>query len=156
MTQIVQAGDCIRIHFSLSLTDGTVVDGTILDKENNRSNQPYEFCLGQGVMLNAFEDIIIGMQVGEHRQFQLPPQDTFGFADESNFHWIEREKFSAFSQQHELQPGLIIEFDTPAGDKVPGVVLQLEADQVLIDFNHPLAGKEVIFAVEVVEILVKQ
>ncbi len=150
--KMVTGNDCVKIHFSLCLADGTVVDGTILDSEDETANQPMLFCLGDGSMISAFESLIIGMQVGEQRQATFDPRDTFGFPDESNYHWIEREKFQSLGEQ-DLQVGLIIEFDTPAGDKVPGMVLEIRQDQVLIDFNHPLAGKSLIFSVELLEIL---
>jgi len=134
----------ITIHFSLNLADMTPVDGTEPD-------EPMTFTLGDGTMIQAFEDAILGMSENEQRQVRLPPRETFGFPEESNFHWMEKDKFVDLDIK-DIQPGLIFEFDTPAGDKIPGTIREIEDQRILIDFNHPLAGHELIFAVNLVSI----
>jgi len=132
----------ITIHFSLTLADGTPVDGT-------PDGEPMTFSLGDGTMISAFEDLLLGMAVGERQQSSLEPRETFGFPDDTNHHWIEREKFEGFG---DINEGLMVDFDTPGGDHLPGVILEIQDSQVLVDFNHPLAGHEVIFTAEVLEI----
>ncbi len=138
----VQPDSTVGLHFSLTLADGTPVDGTT-------DGEPMTLTLGDGTMLPAFEEVIIGLAVGEKQQVSLEPRDTFGFPDEDNKHWMDKAEFN---RDIELEEGLLIEFSTPAGDHVPGIVLEIQPDKVLIDFNHPLAGHEVIFSVEVLEI----
>lgn len=145
-TQRVEKSSAITIHFSLSLADGTLVDGT-------KDGLPMTFCLGDGTMIPVFEDAIIGLACGEKCQVSLEPRETFGFADEANYHWIEKEKFNHLEDsEQKLAEGLLIEFDTPKGNKMAGEVREIKEDKVLIDFNHPLCGREVIFAVEVISI----
>ncbi len=142
----VENNSSIVIHFSLSLADGTMVDGT-------EDGIPLHFKVGDGTMIEAFEEAIIGLKEGDKHQVSLEPRETFGFADEANHHWIEKEKFSHLDgEEQDFKEGLLIEFDTPDGNKMAGQVLEIQEDKVLMDFNHPLCGHEVIFAVEVLTI----
>jgi FKBP-type peptidyl-prolyl cis-trans isomerase SlpA len=145
-TQLVEKNSDITIHFSLSLADGTLVDGT-------RDGLPMNLSIGDGTMIPAFEEAIIGLASGDKHEVSLDPRDTFGFADEANIHWMEKEKFNHLEgSEQELEVGLLIEFDTPDGNKMAGLVQEIKEDKVLIDFNHPLCGREVIFAVEIISI----
>jgi len=133
----------ISIHFSLTLADGTPVDGTL-------DGEPMTFTMGGGLMIPAMEEVIVGLAKGDKQQVSLDPRDTFGFPDEDNKHWMKKLEFA---QDITLEEGLMIEFATPAGDQLPGIVEKIEGDKVLVDFNHPLAGHEVVFSVEVIDIL---
>lgn len=132
----------VTMHFSLSLADGTPVDGT-------PDGEPMTFTMGDGSMIPAFEESMLGLGVGDKQQVSLEPRETFGFPEEENKHWMKK---SDFDLDVELEEGLIIEFSTPAGDQLPGILMDIAEDEVLVDFNHPLAGHEVIFAVEIVDI----
>ncbi len=138
----VTSDSTVSLHFSLTLADGSPVDGT-------QDGEPMTFTLGDGTMIPAFEDVLIGLSPGDKQQVSLEPRDTFGFPSEDNQHWMNK---ADFDPDMELEEGQLIEFSTPAGDQLPGVVLEITDDKVLIDFNHPLAGHEVIFSVEVVDI----
>ena len=132
----------LSIHFSLALADGTPVDGT-------QDGEPMTFTMGDGAMIPALEQVILDLSTGDKQQVSLDPRDTFGFPDEENKHWMDK---SEFDLDIELEEGLLVEFGTPAGDQIPGILLEITADKVLVDFNHPLAGHEVVFSVEVVAI----
>ena len=132
----------VSIHFSLALADGTPVDGT-------QDGEPMTFTMGDGAMIPALEQVILDLSTGDKQQVSLDPRDTFGFPDEENKHWMDK---SEFDLDIELEEGLLVEFGTPAGDQIPGILLEITADKVLVDFNHPLAGHEVVFSVEVVAI----
>jgi len=133
----------ISVHFSLTLADGTPVDGTL-------DGEPMTFAMGGGLMMPAMEEVIVGLSKGDKQQVSLDPRDTFGFPDDDNKHWMKKLEFA---QDIKLEEGLMIEFATPAGDQVPGIVDKIEGDKVLVDFNHPLAGREVVFSVELIDIL---
>lgn len=132
----------VSIHFSLALADGTPVDGT-------QDGEPMTFTMGDGAMIPALEQVILDLSAGDKQQVSLDPRDTFGFPDEENKHWMDK---SEFVLDIELEEGLLIEFGTPAGDQIPDIILEITEDKVLVDFNHPLAGHEVVFSVEVVDI----
>ena len=138
----IEKDSTVTMHFSLSLADGTPVDGT-------PDGEPMTFTMGDGSMIDAFEEVMLGMGVGEKQQVSLDPRDTFGFPEEENQHWMKKEDFEL---DVDLEEGLIIEFTTPAGDQIPGILMDIAEDEVLVDFNHPLAGHEVVFSVEIVDI----
>ena len=142
----IENGSNISVHFSLTLADGSAVDGT-------KDGEPITFNVGDGTMIPAFEGALLGLKAGDKHQLSLEPRETFGYPDPANHHWIEKQKFNHLENlQQSLEEGLLIEFDTPAGDKVAGTVLEIKKDEVLMDFNHPLSGHEVIFSVEVISI----
>ena len=138
----VEQDSTVSIHFTLTLADGTSVDGT-------NDGEPMTFIMGDGSMITALEQVIMDLSVGDKQQVSLDPRDTFGFPDEDNKHWMDK---SEFDLDAELEEGLLIEFNTPAGDEVPGILVEIAEDKVLVDFNHPLAGHEVVFSVEIVDI----
>ncbi|MCK5663136.1 MAG: FKBP-type peptidyl-prolyl cis-trans isomerase [Thiotrichaceae bacterium] len=132
----------VSIHFSLTLADGSPVDGTV-------DGEPMIFTMGDGTIMSVMEETILGLSVGDKQQISLDPRDTFGFPEDKNKHWMKK---SEFSKEITLEEGLMIEFSTPTGDLIPGIVLEIGDKEVLVDLNHPLAGREVIFFVEVLEI----
>jgi FKBP-type peptidyl-prolyl cis-trans isomerase SlpA len=140
--QQVMAQSGVTIHFSLTLADGMAVDGT-------EDGQPMTFSLGDGTMIPALEQVMLGLSVGDKQQMSLDPRDTFGFPEEENKHWMNR---SDFDLNITLEEGLLIEFGTPDGEQLPGILIDFAEDKVLVDFNHPLAGHEIIFSVEIVAI----
>lgn len=138
----VDNNSTVSLHFSLTLADGTPVDGT-------SDGEPMTFTMGDGTMISAFENAVLGLGVGDKQQVSLDPRDTFGFPEEENKHWMKQ---SEFDLDVKLEEGLMLEFSTPAGDQIPGILMEISNDEVLVDFNHPLAGREVIFSVEIVKI----
>lgn len=142
MTKSVEKDSTITLHFSLTLADGSPVDGT-------EDGEPMTFTMGDGAMIEAFENVMMGLSAGEKQQVSLDPRETFGFPEDENKHWMDK---SEFNLDVELQEGLMIEFNTPEGEQIPGILLEITEDKVLVDFNHPLAGHEIIFSVEIVSI----
>ncbi len=136
--------DCeVLLNFTLSLTDGTVVDAT-------EENQPMRLSIGDGSLITGLEQSLYGMKEGDHQCLLIDPRDAFGFPDETKLHEMSRDEFA---DDIKLEAGLIIGFSTPAGDDVPGTIKDLKDDIVLVDFNHPLAGREIIFDVQVLEVI---
>ncbi|MCU7836405.1 MAG: FKBP-type peptidyl-prolyl cis-trans isomerase [gamma proteobacterium symbiont of Taylorina sp.] len=142
MTKSVEKDSSVTLHFNLTLADGSPVDGTA-------DGEPMTFTMGDGSMIEALENVILGLSIGEKQQVSLDPRDTFGFSEDENKHWMDKTKFNL---DVELQEGLMIEFSTPEGEQIPGILLEITEDKVLVDFNHPLAGHEVIFSVEILTI----
>ena len=127
----------MEIKFSLWLADGTLVDRTIDD-------ETMQFEPGDGQWLPALESHVMGVAIGETKQFLLAPEDAFGFPDASQVHWLPREDLG----DTEPVENALIEFDLPNGEGLIGRVLTIEADRVQLDFSHPLAGQELILEVE--------
>jgi FKBP-type peptidyl-prolyl cis-trans isomerase SlyD len=98
------------------------------------------FCLGHGVMPPALETAMMGMAVNEHKKIQLTPEEAYGEVDENLITEVER---SDFEGEKDLRPGLVFETVDEENHPVYFVVSKVKDDTVVIDFNHPLAGKEV-------------
>lgn len=135
-------GSEVLMHFTLSLADGTVADST-------REGEPLRFVMGDGTLIEGLELVLYGLKVGDRQCLSIGPRDAFGFPDEENIHTMPRDEFPTEMQ---LEPGMIIGFNTPSGEEVPGAIQELKGDEVVVDFNHPLAGHEVIFEVEILEV----
>jgi len=135
-------GSEVLMHFTLSLADGTVADSTDEDA-------PLRFVMGDGTLIEGLELVLYGLKPGDRQCLSIDPRDAFGFPDEENIHTMPRSEFPADMQ---LEAGLIISFTTPSGEEVPGGIQALKEDEVVVDFNHPLAGHEIIFDVEILEI----
>ena len=136
-------GSRVTMHFSITLEDGTVA-------ENSFDGDPLEFTMGDGTLNEGLELGLYGMKAGEEEILTLMPEQTFGFHDPDNIHEMPLSDFDSAMQ---LQEGLIIGFTTPAGDEVPGMIKQLDADKVYVDFNHPLAGHELLYRVKILNVI---
>jgi FKBP-type peptidyl-prolyl cis-trans isomerase SlpA len=135
-------GSEVLMHFTLSLADGTVADST-------RDGEPLRFVMGDGTLIEGLELVLYGLKAGDRQCLSIEPRDAFGFPDEANIHTMPRAEFPGEMQ---LEPGLIVGFTTPSGEEVPGAIQEIKGDEVVVDFNHPLSGHEVIFDVEILEV----
>jgi FKBP-type peptidyl-prolyl cis-trans isomerase SlpA len=131
------------MHFSIATEQGEVVD-------SNFGEKPVSFVLGDGNMLPGFEKYLLGLQAGDKTRFHISPADGFGEPNSANIHSFPRSKFA---QDLELVVGLVVSFSDPGNNERPGVVKELSGDTVVIDFNHPLAGKPLVFEVEILSVL---
>ncbi len=135
-------GSQVTMYFTLTLKDGTVADRTL-------EGEPMTFIMGDGTLIEGLEMVLYGLKVGDKQCIAIEPRDTFGFPDEESVHTLPRSEFAA---DLPLEEGVIIGFSTPSGEEVPGTIREVRDEEVLVDFNHPLAGHEVIFDVEIVDI----
>ena len=135
-------GSEVSMFFTLSLPDGTVADCT-------DANEPLTFTMGDGSLIEGLEMMLYGLKKGDTQCLSIDPIDAFGYPDEDNIHVMPREEFD---ESFNLEEGLIIEFETPSGDAVPGTIKKVEDTEVTVDFNHPCAGFVVTFDVNIVDI----
>jgi len=140
--KIVTTDSEVVIKYMLAISDGTIIEDT-------EEDGLLTFRIGDGTLIDGLEQVVRGMAKGERQHVQIDARDAFGYPTEENFHTLER---SEFNTDIPLAANQIIGFRTPTGEEVPGRVLELHDDHVLIDFNHPLAGENLIFDVEVVDI----
>ncbi len=138
----IEAGSRVTMHFCLRLENDFVAEQTY-------GGEPLEFRLGDGSVLPALEQHLIGLKAGERRTFALSAEESFGAREPERVQMIPRAEFP---DDIALAPGLIISFSTPAGDELPGTVLELGDEQVKVDFNHPLAGHNLCFEVEILAV----
>lgn len=133
----------VTLHFSVSLSSGELVDST-------KGKNPATFNYGDGSLLPGFEESLIGLKRGDRRSVILPPEKAFGEWNEHNVQTMPRKNFSA---ELALAPGLILSFADANKAELPGVVKSFDDENVVIDFNHPLAGRELIFDVEIISVV---
>lgn len=142
MTQTVQPDNLVTLHYRIALDNGQPLISTF-------DGTPATLQLGAGELLPALEALITGLQVGEHKRFDLTPEQAFGpYRDEL----VERVKREHMPDE-DIEPMSIMEFTAPDGSRYSGLVREIDAQSALIDFNHPLAGKSIRFEVEVIGIL---
>ncbi len=142
MSDVIDEKSQVTLHFSLKLEGGELVDSTF-DKE------AATFSMGDGSLLPGFEKHLHGLQAGDRQSFTIPKEEGFGAGNPQN---IQRFKPSDFADDMELSEGLIFSFADGRGGELPGVVKTITDDEVMVDFNHPLAGREITFDVEIIAI----
>ncbi|MDB6061667.1 MAG: peptidylprolyl isomerase [Verrucomicrobiaceae bacterium] len=143
MSDLVIAADSrVTLHFSLKLENGDTVDSTF-DKA------PATFTVGDGSLLPGFERKLFGLRKGARAQFNVLPEDAFGQPNPNN---VQRFKRDQFDPALELHKGLIISFADASKAELPGVISEFDAQQVVVDFNHPLAGHTIAFDVEIINV----
>jgi FKBP-type peptidyl-prolyl cis-trans isomerase SlpA len=135
----VSEGTRIFLNFSLSLEDGSEVD-------TNFGGEAVYFVYGDGSLLAGFEHLLIGMSAGQRNLFTVLPENAFGQPNDNNVQRISRDDFD---DEVELEIGLVFSFADAAGGELPGMLIAFDEDQVTVDFNHPLAGRNIVFDVVV-------
>jgi FKBP-type peptidyl-prolyl cis-trans isomerase SlpA len=138
----VGPGTKITLHFALRLRDGEVID-------SNFERDPATFVVGDGNLLPGFEKAIFGLQEGERKTLVIKPEDGFGQRNSNNIQEIARNQFGA---DLELSEGLMLSFADAQKTELPGVVKRFNDDVVVVDFNHPLAGRDIYFEVAILRI----
>lgn len=132
----------VTLYFSLKLDNGDVVD-------SNFEAAPASFVVGDGNLLPGFERAIYGMKTGEKGAFVIKPEDGFGENNPNNRQTMPRDQFP---DDVELVKGLMLSFADAQKAELPGVVYDFDEDNVIVDFNHPLAGRDIVFDVEIVSV----
>lgn len=135
-------GSRVCMHFALHLPDGTEV-------ESSFDGEPLCFAIGDGTLIEGLELALYGLRAGQEQELIIPPESGFGYRDPENVHSLPRTDFEGHDQ---LRAGMIIGFTTPSGEEVAGAVIELDDDTVKVDFNHPLAGREIGFRVRILEV----
>ncbi len=134
-------GSRVSLHFSLSLTDGT----SAFDTED----EPLSCTLGDGTLLPGLELALYGLRPGEEQTLTLTPEQAWGERQQELIKEMPRSDFPA---ETDLEPGQILAFSLPDGEETMGTVLAVEDDRVLVDFNHPLSGQDVVFYAKMLEV----
>ena len=141
MTTITQ-GSKITLHFALKMEDGQIIDSIF-------EAPPASCQVGDGNIPEGFEEYLIGLKAGDHKEFLVPPEKGFNDYQKDNIHTLP---LGAFPVDMPVAPGLTLYFEDAMKHEVPGVVKEIEGNFVTIDFNHPLSGKNLIFEVKIYEV----
>lgn len=132
----------VTLHFAIELEDGSPVDSTF-------EGDPATFTVGDGNLLESFEKLLFGLVPGDKQRFTVLPEQGFGQHNPNNVQEIPR---SAFAADMELSEGLLVSFADANRNEMPGVVASLNDDTVTVDFNHPLAGHNLVFVVDIIDV----
>jgi peptidylprolyl isomerase len=139
----VKKGDKVKVHYHGRLTSGETFD-------SSEGRQPLEFEVGSGSVIKGFDEGVTGMAVGEKKTVNIPVDEAYGPKNPEMI--IEMPK-DRFPEDMELEPGLPLMMSNGNGQDFQVVVAEIKEDAVLLDANHPLAGQELVFDLELVEIV---
>ena len=142
-TPPIGPGTRVTLHFSIHLASGEEVDTT-------RRGKPAVFTVGDGNLPSGFEKAIHGLRQGDDERIPIAPADGFGLRKKANIRTLPR---ADFPNAEDLVPGMMIAFAAAGSTgELPGVVTSASADTVIVDFNHPLAGRELVFDVTILKV----
>ena len=137
-----QQDSTVKVHYT-----GTLADGTVFD--DSRGREPLEFQLGQEQVIPGFEDAIVGMAIGETKTATIPAEAAYGQRREEMVQQVPRDQLP---EGLDPQVGLRLEARSPEGQAFPVMITDVAETEVTLDANHPLAGKELTFEIELVEV----
>lgn len=135
-------GDTVHVHYTGKLDDGTVFD-------SSKGKEPLTFVLGTGHVIRGFDRAVEGMAVGDEVSTRIAPEDAYGLRSDDLVLDVPAEKFPDAATP---TVGDRFEMSTPDGQRVPVTVTAVADETVQIDANHPLAGQELNFELELVRI----
>ncbi len=139
---VVKNGDNVKVHYT-----GKLVNGEQFDSSAGR--EPLEFTVGAGMMIKGFDDAMPGMKLGEKKTINIAPEDGYGERNPQAIIEFPKEQVPA---DMKLEPGMPLTLSDQAGNPVPVIVVEVKDDVIILDANHFLAGQELIFDIELVEI----
>ena len=140
-------GSTVELHFEVSLPNGTVIDSTF------GRDKPVTLTIGDESFLAGFEPVLINLKAGDTRTAHLPPDQAFGDWNGENVQSFPRTKFS-LSEPNPVV-GMMMEFADTGQNTLAGVISEVTEDEVKVDFNHPLAGQDVLFKVKIFKVTPK-
>lgn len=137
-----EAGNAVKVHYTGKLEDGTVFD-------SSRDREPLNFTIGEGQVIPGFEQAVVGLEPGEATTTTIAPEDGYGTHREDLVVEIERDQLS---DDMEPEVGQQLQLRLQDGRQVPVTVQEVTPDAIIIDANHPLAGKTLVFDIELVDV----
>ncbi len=134
--------DTVKVHYTGKLEDGTIFDSSI-DRE------PLEFKIGNGNMIPGFEKAVLGMELGDSKTANIPYQEAYG---EKRKEMVVEVPKAQVPDDITPEVGLQLSIEQQDGGPIPVVISEVSDEVIILDANHPLAGKNLIFDIELVEI----
>ena len=138
----IKDGSTVKVHYTGQLKDGSVFDSSI-------QRDPLEFTMGKGQLIPGFEKAIEGLAVGESTTANIPAAEAYGDPNPEMIVEVEKAQLPA---DMEPEVGLQLQLNQPDGQAIPVQITAVNEDKVTLDANHPLAGQDLTFQIEVVEI----
>ncbi|HKJ34022.1 MAG TPA: peptidylprolyl isomerase [Balneolales bacterium] len=139
----VSQGDTVKVHYTGKLEDDSVFDSS-LDRE------PLQFTLGKGQLIPGFEDAVVGMEPGEQKSVKIPVDKAYGPHRDDMLVKVKKEEFP-----NDVDPevGQQLQVSQSNGQAFNVIVTDIEDEEVTLDANHPLAGKDLVFDIELIDIV---
>lgn len=140
--QQVKKGDTVKVHYHGKLTNGTTFD-------SSEGREPLEFEVGGGMVIPGFDEGVTGMAIGEKKTIHIPAEQAYGPKQEEMIMEFPRDRFPA-----DMVPevGMQLNMSNGSGQNFPVTIAEVREAVVVLDANHPLAGEELIFDLELVSI----
>ena len=138
----IKDGDTVRIHYTGALKDGTTFD-------SSEGRDPLEFVVGAGHIIKGLDAALPGMQAGEKKTVSIDCADAYGPVNPALHQGVPRD---AIPDDSPLEVGMQLQMQTPQGQPMPVTVTGIDDEQVMLDANHPLAGRDLVFDFEVVSV----
>jgi FKBP-type peptidyl-prolyl cis-trans isomerase SlpA len=135
-------GSQVCLHYAIGLPAGP-------ELETSFGAEPLCFTVGDGTLSQGLEYALLGLRPGQEQALRIAGELAYGPRDEANVHFVPLDRFPPGVDP---QPGQVIAFAGPAGEHLAGTVLTREADQARVDFNPPLAGREILFRVRILRV----
>jgi peptidylprolyl isomerase len=140
--QQVKKGDTIKVHYHGKLTDGTTFD-------SSAGREPLEFEVGGGMVIGGFDNGVMGMTIGEKKTIEIPADEAYGQKQEEMIMEFPKDRFP---EDMVPEVGMQLNMSNGSGQNFPVVIVDVQEAVVILDANHPLAGQDLIFDLELVEI----
>jgi len=141
--QEAKKGDKVKVHYHGKLTNGETFD-------SSTGREPLEFEIGSGSVIKGFDDGVSGMKVGEKKTVNIPVDEAYGPRSEDMLIEFPKDRFPG---DMEIKEGMQLMMSNGSGQNIPVIVTEVKEDAVILDANHPLAGEELVFEIELVEIV---
>jgi FKBP-type peptidyl-prolyl cis-trans isomerase 2 len=138
----IKKGQTVRVHYT-----GKFVDGVTFDSSEGK--EPLEFTVGQGQVIPGFDEGVVGMSAGEKKTIEIEPENAYGPVDENARIELPRDQLP---QDIEPKEGMRLTMQAPNGQVFYPLIKEVKEDSIILDLNHPLAGKKLIFDVEIIEV----
>ena len=141
--QQVKTGDKIKVHYH-----GRLTNGETFDKSEGR--EPLEFEVGSGMVIKGFDDGVTGMAVGDKKTINIPADEAYGPKNPEMIIDMPKDRFP---NDMEIEVGMPLSMSDGQGQQFQVVVAEVQEEVIILDANHPLAGEDLIFDLELVEII---
>lgn len=141
----IKKGDVVKVEYEGKFEDNTVFDSS----SHGDHSHPLEFEVGAGQVIKGFDDAVVGMNEGDEKEFSIEPADAYGERDNEAIKEFPRD---SLPEGQEIEAGGVLMASTPDGRQIPVKIHEVNDKSIKVDFNHPLAGKKLIFKIKIVGI----